>query len=113
MTPGEIHIARFPYGDKGGHKMRPVLLLTGSIGQVPEVVTAYLSSQIPHPLLPSDIVIDPKQPDHAGTHLTLTSVIRLHKLSTVHLKNVVRLVGSVSAATWSDVQSRLRTLLNL
>lgn len=113
MTPGELHIAKFPYGGKGGYKMRPVLLLTGLVGPVPEVLTAYLSSAIPTPLLASDVVIDPTRAEHAGTNLTLTSVIRLHKLSTVHLRDVVRQVGRVSAVTWQEVQDRLRVLLNL
>jgi hypothetical protein len=32
MQPGEIYLARFPFGDVPGMKLRPVLLLTGSIG---------------------------------------------------------------------------------
>lgn len=41
MHPGEIYLARFPFGDAPGMKLRPVLLLTGPIGPVPEVLVAY------------------------------------------------------------------------
>jgi hypothetical protein len=40
MRPGEIYLARFPFGDVPGIKLRPVLLLTGSLGLVPEVLVA-------------------------------------------------------------------------
>ena len=37
MKPGEIYLAQFPFGDMPGMKLRPVLLLTGAIGSVPEI----------------------------------------------------------------------------
>jgi hypothetical protein len=49
MQPGEIYLARFPFGDVPGMKLRPVLLLTGSVGPVPEVLVAYISSVINAP----------------------------------------------------------------
>jgi len=43
MRPGEIYLAKFPFGNAPGMKLRPVLLLTGPIGTVPEVLIAYIS----------------------------------------------------------------------
>src|SRR6266478_5016219 len=37
MRPGDIFLAQFLFGDVPGMKLRPVLLLTGPIGTVPEV----------------------------------------------------------------------------
>ena len=51
MQPGEIFLAQFPFGDIPGMKLRPVLLLTGLIGPVPEVLVAYISSVTPPQLL--------------------------------------------------------------
>ena len=34
MAPGEIYLAKFPFGDAPGMKLRPVLLLTARIGGV-------------------------------------------------------------------------------
>src|SRR2546422_19924 len=59
MQPGEIFLAQFPFGDVAGMKLRPVLLLTGQVGPVPEVLVAYISSVMPTQPLPSDLVIDP------------------------------------------------------
>lgn len=39
MQPGEIYLARFPFGDVPGMKLRPVLLLTGTVGSVPTGVS--------------------------------------------------------------------------
>ncbi len=113
MGPGEIHLAMFPFGGTVGAKPRPVLLLTGPLGPVPEVLTAYMTSVIPAVLLPTDILIDPKQPQHATTNLKQVTLLRLHKLATIHDSDVIRHLGQVSAATWSDVEAKLRLLLNL
>jgi mRNA interferase MazF len=59
MQPGEIYLARFPFGDVPGMKLRPVLLLTGTIGSIPEVMVAYISSVLPAQPMPSDVVLDP------------------------------------------------------
>jgi hypothetical protein len=50
MHPGDIYLAQylaqFPFGDVPGMKLRPVLLLTGPIGAIPEVLVAYISSYV-------------------------------------------------------------------
>jgi len=63
MRPGEIYLAQFPFGDAPGMKLRPVLLLTGLVGPVPEVLVAYISSVIPSQSIPSDLLLDPSQPE--------------------------------------------------
>jgi mRNA interferase MazF len=113
MVPGEIHLGKFPFGGTPGVKLRPVLLLTGPIGPVPEVLAAYMTSAIPSILLPTDILIDPSQPEHTGTNLKQVTLLRLHKLATVHDSDVIRYLGLVSAATWTDVKTKLKLLLNL
>ena len=42
LKPDEIYLAHFPFGGSPGMKHRPVLMLTGPIGSVPEVLVAYL-----------------------------------------------------------------------
>lgn len=113
MNPDEIYLANFPFGGSAGMKLRPVLLLTDPVGSVPEVLVAYISSVMPSPLLPSDLILDPTIADHASTKLKTKSVVRLHKLATIHSRNVVRHLGSLSRATASEVDNKLRTLLSL
>src|SRR5437867_456855 len=73
MQPGEIYLARFPFGDVPGMKLRPVLLLTGTVGSVPEVLVAYISSVLPAQPLPSDLILDPTQPAFQTTNLKVPS----------------------------------------
>ena len=93
-------------------KIRPVLLLTGPIGTVPEFLVAYISSVIPSPL-PSDVLLDPNGSDCSSTSLKTVSVLRLHKLATIHERSLVRILGHISASTKIDVDRKLRALLQL
>jgi hypothetical protein len=113
IRPDEIYLASFPFGDTARMKLRPVLTLTGSARTVPEVLVAYISSVIPHPLLTSDIVLDPANAEHQSTNLKAKSALRLHKLPTIHMSAVVRRLGGLSATTISEVDQKLRAVLNL
>jgi mRNA-degrading endonuclease toxin of MazEF toxin-antitoxin module len=113
MCPDEIYLASFPFGGSVGMKLRPVLLLTGPVGSVPEALVAYISSVIPPCLLPTDLVLDPASAKHASTNLKTVSVLRLHKLATIHGRNVVRRLGVLSADTAGEVDEKLRALLEL
>jgi mRNA interferase MazF len=112
-APGEIHLARFPMGGRGGVKLRPVLLLTAPVGPVPELLSAYISTVIPPVLLPSDLLLDASQPEFASTNLTQVSVLRLHKLATIHRRDAVRQLGVLSTPAMQQVQTQLWALLNL
>ena len=94
-------------------KLRPVLLLTGPIGSIPEVLVAYISSVVPIQPLPSDIVLDPNRPGLQSTHLKTVSALRLHKLATIHTSSLARYLGSLEAAAQRAVSAKLRELLEL
>ncbi len=113
MRAGEICLAHFPLGDAPGMKLRPVLLLSGPLGPVPEILVAYISSVMPKTRLPSDIVLDPGLRQHKPTNLKMVSVVRLHKLATIHASSVARELGEVSPAVLADARSKLRALLGL
>lgn len=113
MRPGEIYLAQFPFGDVPGMKLRPVLLLTGLLGSIPEVLVAYISSVIPTQVLSSDMLLDPGKPEFSSTHLKTTSALRLHKLATIHSSSLARYLGVVDAATQRAVAEKLKDLLKL
>src|ERR1700683_3729107 len=110
MRPGEIFLAQFPFGDVPGMKLRPVLLLTGAVGSVPEVLVAYISSVIPTQLGPSDLILDPSKPEFRSTNLKAVSALRLHKLATIHSSSLARYLGTVDSATLATIASKLRQL---
>jgi len=113
MAPNEIYLASFPFGGSIGMKLRPVLLLTGPVGPVPEFLTAYISSVNPAVILPSDLVLDPNLPEYASSGLKLTSTLRLHKLATLHERTFVRRLGNLSQVAATEVSQRLRVLLKI
>jgi mRNA-degrading endonuclease toxin of MazEF toxin-antitoxin module len=113
MRPGEIYLAKFPFGDVPGMKLRPVLLLTAPVGLVPEVLVAYISSVVPSQLLPSDLLIDPEAPQFRSTNLKTASALRLHKLATIHCSSLARYLGVISDETEELVRAKLRDLLHL
>lgn len=113
MLPGEIYLARFPFGDVPGMKLRPVLLLTRSLGSIPEVLVAYISSVVPGHPLPSDLVLDPLRPEFRSTHLKVVSVLRLHKLATLHASSLARQLGALDHSHHPVVGAKLSALLGL
>ena len=113
MQPGEIFLAKFPFGDVPGMKLRPVLLLTETVGPVREVVVAYISSVVPAQILSSDLLIDPGKPEYTNTHLKTISVLRLHKLATIHSASIVRFLGVLNDDVKARVDTKLRNLLKL
>jgi mRNA interferase MazF len=110
MKPGDIYLANFPFGDVAGMKLRPVLLLTGPVGPVPEILVAYISSVIPNQPLPSDMLLDPNTPEFRATHLKVPSALRLHKLATIHCASLARYLGALNAPRRTEVLTKLRQL---
>lgn len=94
-------------------KLRPVLLLTGAVGSVPEVLVSYISSVMPNRLLLSDLVLDPARPEFRSTNLKTLSTLRLHKLATIHASSLARYLGVVDGPTFSTVADKLKVFLAL
>lgn len=113
MKRGEIYLAKFPFGDVPGMKLRPVLLLSGELGAVPEVLVAYISSVVPAQLLPTDLLLDPDRAEFQSTNLKVVSTLRLHKLATIHCSSLMRQLGSLGGGSSAAIDEKLRGLLRL
>jgi hypothetical protein len=113
MMPGDICLASFPFGDAPGMKLRPVLLLSRPVGPIPEILVGYISSVVPAALLPTDMLIDPSVPAFQSTHLKTVSVLRLHKLATIHVTNIVRRLGALTTEQRRIAAGRLEAFLEL
>ena len=113
MPRGEIVLGYFPFGDAAAAKLRPLLLLTETVGTGTEVIAAYISSVIPPMLLASDILLDSRQPPHQSTRLKVISVLRLHKVATIHTSALQRYIGLISPALQQEVDAKLRITLRL
>ena len=113
MLRGEIYLASFPFGNAPGMKLRPVLMLTSPLGSSAEVIVAYISSVIPRTFLTSDILLDAKSTSSSTTGLKVRSLLRLHKLATIHRSVVKRYMGNLDKATMDDIDAKLILLFSL
>jgi mRNA-degrading endonuclease toxin of MazEF toxin-antitoxin module len=89
------------------------LTLTGPIGTVPEILVAYISSVIPTQAMPTDILLDPSQSDHKSANLKVISVVRLHKLATLHTSSLARQLGMMPPQLMPEVSTKLKLLLKI
>jgi mRNA interferase MazF len=113
MKPGDIFLGQFPFGDAPGMKLRLVLVLSRVTGAFAEVLVAYISSVFPSDQLATDLLIDPEAAADRDTNLKMPSVLRLHKLATVHRSSLVRFLGRLSPSRFAAAQVSLREWLAL
>lgn len=83
MTKGKIVLVPFPFDDFSGSKVRPAICLTNEIGTYEHVIIAFISSQIPVRSEASVLLINKSDNDFHQTGLSVTSVIKLHRLVTI------------------------------
>jgi mRNA interferase MazF len=97
MTRGKVVLVPFPFDDLSAAKVRPAVCLTEPLGAHRHVILAFISSQMPTDLLPSDLILDTGHADYARTGLRTSSVLRLHRVMTVATSLIQRELGELSA----------------
>jgi mRNA-degrading endonuclease toxin of MazEF toxin-antitoxin module len=110
---GKVVLVPFPFDDLSSTKIRPAVCLTDPVGLHRHVVLAFISSVVPSPLLPTDLLLDPIDADFARTGLRLRSVLRLHRLMTVTTAIIRRDLGDLSASHHHEVEQRLRLMFGI
>ena len=113
MTKGKVVLVRFPFDDLSGTKVRPAVCLTDPVGPHRHVILAFITSQTPTDLLPTDVVLQPGQPAFASTGLRVASTLRLHRLMTASTSLIQRELGTLSAAIDEEIARKLRLLFAL
>lgn len=109
----QVVLVPFPFDDLSSSKVRPAVCLTDPIGPHRHIVLAFITSQIPSELLPTDIVIDSTRADFAVTGLRVSSSLQLHRLMTVTTSLIQRELGVLPADIQVQVRARLRLLFQL
>jgi mRNA interferase MazF len=82
MTKGKVVLVRFPFDDLSTTKIRPAVCLTDPLGPHRHVIFAFITSQTPTDMLPTDVALQPGHPAFASTGLRVASTLRLHRLMT-------------------------------
>lgn len=113
MIKGKIVLVPFPFDDLTAVKVRPAACLTNPISPYHHVVLAFISSQIPQDMLPTDIVLDFGQPEFAATGLHVTSTLRLHRLMTATSSLFKRELGTLPPTIQTELLRKLSRLFEM
>lgn len=110
---GEIVLARFPFTDLAGAKVRPVVVLrdldevTGSN----DVIVCAISSQL-SPKNADVISLTQDNVEFLPTNLKASSEIRVSKIFTCDRKIIARRLGALADETFNHVRKILHDLFN-
>ena len=109
----KVVLVPFPFDDLSGNKVRPAVCLTEALGVHRHVVLAFITSNVPPKLEPTDVLLDPGSADFARSGLRVRSALRLHRMVTVSAAIIQRQLGVLTPNLQAEVQQRLRALFAL
>lgn len=107
---GDIILVPFPYTDFTATKLRPAIVL---LDNGPDVVVAFISSNIPENLSPADIVLTRSTLEFLRTGLKTDSVIRLDKITTIIKTMVAGTIGELSDEIRAEVNRKMAELYRI
>ena len=108
---GDIVLAKFPFTDRQGAKLRPVLVLARVPGPHDDYLVLFISSQVRLAVAGVDVVLGPQHPAFARSGLKLPSVLRIGKVATISDALIIGPLGLIGDPLLSDVVWRLTRLL--
>lgn len=108
---GDIVLARFPFTDRSGAKLRPVLVLADVPGPHDDYLVVFISSQTRMAVPGVDLVLNRGTPEFRATGLKASSGLRIGKVATISSALVVGPLGALPDPLLSDVVRRLIRLL--
>jgi mRNA interferase MazF len=108
---GDVILARFPFTDGRGAKLRPVLVLARVPGPHDDLLVLFISSQVRLAVPGVGVVLASHHPAFARSGLKLPSVLRIGKLATISSDVIVGPLGQLGDPLLSDVVWRLTRLL--
>jgi len=108
---GDIVLARFPFTDGSGTKLRPVLVLAKVPGPHDDYLVLFMSSQIRAAVAGVDVVLDRQHPAFRGSGLKVPSVLRIGKLATISSRLILGPLGTIGDPWLGDVVRQLTKLL--
>jgi mRNA interferase MazF len=108
---GDVVLARFPFTDGSGTKLRPVLVLARVPGPHDDYLVMFVSSQLRTAVAGVDVVLDRQHSAFAGSGLKVPSVLRVGKLNTISSTLSVGPLGRIDDPLLADIVRRLRRLV--
>jgi mRNA interferase MazF len=108
---GDVVLARFPFTDRIGTKIRPVLVLLEIPGPHQDFLVMFISSQRRQAIAGVDVVLEPTDPIFAGTGLKTASVFKVAKVATLSEALLIGAIGRLDDELFGMLLKRLARLL--
>jgi mRNA interferase MazF len=108
---GDIVLTRFPFTDRSGAKLRPVLVLAKIPGPHEDFVALFISSQLSQAVSGLDIVLEPADQAFRGSGLKVASVFRIGKVASISDALMAGTLGRLDAPIFDEIIRRLVRLL--
>ncbi|MGH2350373.1 MAG: type II toxin-antitoxin system PemK/MazF family toxin [Chloroflexota bacterium] len=108
---GDIVLARFPFTDGSGAKLRPVLILAPVPGPYDDFIVMFISSQASYAVPGVDVILDRSNPAFAGSGLKMASAFRVGKVASLSAGLIVGPLGALHSSVFDDLVTRLVRLL--
>jgi len=105
MQKGDIVLIPFLFTDLSGNKLKPAVVLMRTIL---DVTLCFITSQFKGQE-PSDVLIQPS----SSNGLKRPSLIRTSKIATLDISLALGTIGVLNAEVMSELNSKLRQLLQL
>ena len=105
MAKSDIVLITFPFTDLSGSKLRPAVVL---IETSTDITVCFITTQLGWQE-PTDVLIQPS----ATNGLRKTSLVRTRKIATLDKHLVKGLLGYLSAQETAELNTKLKTLLQL
>lgn len=105
MIKYQIVLVPFPFDDFSGTKVRPAICLTEETGVYKHIVIAFISSQIPSQVEPTELLLERRDSDFTKTGLLVDSIIRLHRVVTIPKSLIKRQLGHLPSRLETEIDN--------
>jgi mRNA interferase MazF len=115
MKRGDVVIVEFPYVDGAHGKKRPALVVQNDHENrlLTNTIVAMISGNIRHAGEPSQVLVEPSQPEGVSSGLHGSSVVKCCNLYTVRQRDVQRTIGQLSVQLMGAVNKALKAALDV
>lgn len=115
MKRGDVVVVPFPFQDKMGEKVRPAVIVQGDSEnqRLANTVLAMVTGNLADAGKPTTVVVDPATSDGAGSGLSGPSLVKCYNLATVRQRRVIQVIGHLSSPIIQQIDTALRTALDL
>jgi mRNA-degrading endonuclease toxin of MazEF toxin-antitoxin module len=112
MTRGDICLARFPFPDASGAKLRPVLVISNTVHNQGDDVVVLPISSVPDRNDKNCVFIDNSWQHFAATGLRTASSVKTSKPMTIAKVVVARRLGKLHVELLQPVTAKLVAVLS-